>query len=278
MYSVSLCTSSNCQLFLFKLNFAIIITLFRRFLENITQTTMESASTNWTSTPIDYNNCTDGNDENSDQNNICSSLKILEGIILNMENETNRIERDSYHDVRSDFNNNGIDLDINDSFQYDGTAIGSPLSISPNSPTTSTNCTPPTPQKKFVLLDGVLRKLKKDKKELCVFCKNNGQPDYVYETHRTHDIYGRVVCPHLRIYTCPICKTTGDDAHTVKYCPQKPILTVQDTRQGLTPRRFGMINTPSFSSTSSIIPIPHRRTNAAHSYTKTQNSFQNYRL
>ena len=34
------------------------------------------------------------------------------------------------------------------------------------------------------------------------------------------DESGRVVCPVLYVYTCPICKATGEDAHTVKHCPR----------------------------------------------------------
>jgi hypothetical protein len=30
---------------------------------------------------------------------------------------------------------------------------------------------------------------------------------------------GRVICPVLRDYVCPICYCTGDAAHTTKYCP-----------------------------------------------------------
>ena len=34
------------------------------------------------------------------------------------------------------------------------------------------------------------------------------------------DSEGRVTCPVLRAYTCPICGANGDEAHTIKYCPQ----------------------------------------------------------
>nr|ACJ22961.1 putative nanos [Episyrphus balteatus] len=62
----------------------------------------------------------------------------------------------------------------------------------------------------------------------CVFCENNNQPHAVVKSHNVRDIHDKVLCPKLRTYICPICKATGDNAHTVKYCPQKPIITMED--------------------------------------------------
>lgn len=62
----------------------------------------------------------------------------------------------------------------------------------------------------------------------CVFCENNNQPTAVVKSHNVRDIHDKVLCPKLRTYICPICKATGDNAHTVKYCPQKPIITMED--------------------------------------------------
>ncbi|XP_012532595.1 nanos homolog 2 [Monomorium pharaonis] len=66
---------------------------------------------------------------------------------------------------------------------------------------------------------------KKNKKPLpteCVFCRNNGEEESYYRQHVLKYVDGRVQCPVLRAYVCPICGTTGDDAHTVKYCPKGP--------------------------------------------------------
>lgn len=49
----------------------------------------------------------------------------------------------------------------------------------------------------------------------CGFCKNNGH-DFA---HILKDELGRVACPRLRKYICPKCHQTGNNAHTVKYCP-----------------------------------------------------------
>jgi protein nanos 1 len=40
-----------------------------------------------------------------------------------------------------------------------------------------------------------------------------------YKQHILKDSVGRIVCPILRAYTCPICNATGNTAHTIKYCP-----------------------------------------------------------
>ena len=53
----------------------------------------------------------------------------------------------------------------------------------------------------------------------CVFCKNNKETLSFYSSHVLKNDDGKVVCPVLRAYTCPICKASGDRAHTLKYCP-----------------------------------------------------------
>lgn len=64
----------------------------------------------------------------------------------------------------------------------------------------------------------------------CVFCKNNGEPLSVYGSHVLKDQCGRVTCPILRRYTCPICGCSGDLAHTLKYCP------LNSKRRSVSPR------------------------------------------
>lgn len=74
-------------------------------------------------------------------------------------------------------------------------------------------------------LFGMERKMRKptsrNKQEpkICVFCRNNGAPEEVYGSHVLKTPDGRVVCPILRAYTCPLCSANGDNAHTIKYCP-----------------------------------------------------------
>uniref|UniRef100_A0A3Q3J6E0 Nanos-type domain-containing protein n=1 Tax=Monopterus albus TaxID=43700 RepID=A0A3Q3J6E0_MONAL len=54
--------------------------------------------------------------------------------------------------------------------------------------------------------------------EYCRLCKQNGESQRVYLSHRLKSDDGKVICPILRKYTCPICKATGDYAHTLRYC------------------------------------------------------------
>lgn len=62
----------------------------------------------------------------------------------------------------------------------------------------------------------------------CVFCENNNEPVAVYKSHVVRDQYGRCQCPVLRRYVCPRCGAKGDNAHTLRYCTKKPIVTMDD--------------------------------------------------
>lgn len=55
----------------------------------------------------------------------------------------------------------------------------------------------------------------------CQFCQNNREPEEFYRGHILRDAEGKVVCPILRAYNCPICNNGGGErAHTKSYCPQ----------------------------------------------------------
>ena len=58
------------------------------------------------------------------------------------------------------------------------------------------------------------------KPQVCVFCRNNGESESFYTSHYLKDADGKVTCPVLRAYTCPLCGANGDKAHTIKYCPE----------------------------------------------------------
>ena len=104
-----------------------------------------------------------------------------------------------------DFYTNGIEQDLD---EYDLYQINVR-----SSPTRSTECS--RAKSTNAHRDDVFP----TKRVTCAFCRNNGEPLSVYGSHVLKDAYGRVTCPILRRYTCPICGCSGDDAHTIKYCP-----------------------------------------------------------
>lgn len=57
-----------------------------------------------------------------------------------------------------------------------------------------------------------------NKSMICSFCKNNGEPEVIYQSHSLKDSIGRITCPLLRNYVCPICGESGQNAHTITYC------------------------------------------------------------
>merc|ERR1712142_327480 len=56
--------------------------------------------------------------------------------------------------------------------------------------------------------------------DVCKFCYSNGEAESQYRTHKLKNSSGLVTCPVLRSFACPICKATGDFAHTQRYCPR----------------------------------------------------------
>jgi len=56
--------------------------------------------------------------------------------------------------------------------------------------------------------------------DVCKFCHSNGEAEAQYKSHQLKNFSGLVTCPVLRSFVCPICKATGDFAHTQRYCPR----------------------------------------------------------
>jgi hypothetical protein len=70
-----------------------------------------------------------------------------------------------------------------------------------------------------IIKQAKIRRRMGGKKEVCVFCRNNGEKEQIYTSHTLKDASNQVACPILRLYQCPICHASGDQAHTIKYCP-----------------------------------------------------------
>ncbi|KAG6465030.1 hypothetical protein O3G_MSEX014891 [Manduca sexta] len=83
-----------------------------------------------------------------------------------------------------------------------------------------------------------------DRPKVCTFCRKNGETPLVYTTHTVKQMVGEkniVSCPILRSHVCSTCGASGDDAHTITYCPvlrnsnngcplQSTTITLKNTR------------------------------------------------
>lgn len=88
----------------------------------------------------------------------------------------------------------------------------------------------------------------------CPLCKKNGEIESFWRGHGLRDENNEIVCPVLKVYTCPICGKTGH--HTASYCPlsgkkKKGFSPERQTTSGRSAiqRRFG---TESLKSTRYI--------------------------
>lgn len=89
----------------------------------------------------------------------------------------------------------------------------------------------------MVLARAQQKKTHPGKKNVCVFCKTNGENEMIYTSHVLKEKTGRVACPILRAYHCPNCGAHGDTAHTLKYCP----LSAENQKRLRRPTTFSIL-------------------------------------
>ena len=53
----------------------------------------------------------------------------------------------------------------------------------------------------------------------CTFCKSNGENEIIYSSHSLKNSVNKISCPILMKYTCVECGASGENTHTIKYCP-----------------------------------------------------------
>ena len=122
--------------------------------------------------------------------------------------------RDSVHDpldvlrydAHEDFLRNGTETDLDELDIYQSQLRERSVEVAENP----------------VLQEYLQTKRQKNRKakKVCAFCKNNGELPEIYSSHVLKDSDGRILCPVLRKYVCPLCGVSGDDAHTIRYCPK----------------------------------------------------------
>ena len=69
------------------------------------------------------------------------------------------------------------------------------------------------------LMKTVANQNKTNRVKMCTFCKSNGEDEIIYTSHSLKNSTNKISCPKLMKYTCGKCGATGEDTHTIKYCP-----------------------------------------------------------
>jgi len=108
--------------------------------------------------------------------------------------------------------------------------------------------------------------------DICKFCYSNGEAETQYRSHRLKNSSGLVTCPVLGSFICPICKATGDFAHTQRYCPlnMDGQFNSGASLTELKKKKNAAGNFPS--SKKNVWPIPSSHYKVFSSYTSTNKS------
>ena len=161
---------------------------------------------------------------NNSNNNSNNSHSLLSALSLSTSNTSNNNNNNSsnghnmshhshHHSTSSSGGNNGNSSMLSSSATA---ALVASLNAS-GKPLRSERL--PQQMRDDIIKQGRLRRKQGGKKEVCVFCRNNGENEQIYTSHTLKDAQNGVACPILRLYQCPICHASGDQAHTIKYCP-----------------------------------------------------------
>ena len=69
------------------------------------------------------------------------------------------------------------------------------------------------------LMQSISKQNKTNRVRMCTFCKSNGENEMIYTSHSLKSSINKISCPILMKYTCVECGATGENTHTIKYCP-----------------------------------------------------------
>lgn len=58
-----------------------------------------------------------------------------------------------------------------------------------------------------------------NRSKICSFCRANGEEEMIYRSHSLKTPGNKISCPVLMKHTCEACGATGENTHTIKYCP-----------------------------------------------------------
>jgi len=108
-------------------------------------------------------------------------------------------------------------------------------------------------------------KLQNKQKIYCSFCRNNGEEQSFYQSHKLKDENGKVVCPVLMNYKCPTCGVIGE--HTKSYCPANRNKQQQQQHQqrfnGKAGGQCALHKGHQQAAAASVKAIPNTASNAA---------------